>query len=200
MTREEWDAKQNASKKQFKYMSDGEAGKVKKVEVTEEEKEPVKDGETKEPISPELKQNWNRFLDWLDVKGVRGDASLDKGDLGNKYFRQYLKETPNSGLSEESLPLIRQGYMEMRNQGLEDYKSGKMGFEKGTTPENFMKYIVLNESTEHPNYVGQHLTRTRFPGAKVRLLDKGKVVGEVSTSQFQGSGRNALENLGKKLQ
>lgn len=200
MTREEWEAKQNATKKQFKYVSDGEPGKVKKVEISEEE-ESTPDDETKENASEQLKEDWNGFLSWLDKKGMKGKPELDKGDMGNQLFRQYLKETPNTSLSEKSIPVIRKAYMEMRNQGLEDYKKGKISFQQGTNPENYMKHIVLNEQSEHPDYVGQHLTQTMFPGQKFSLKDKsGKVIKEVITSQRPSSAEETTKMALKKLQ
>lgn len=53
MTKEEWDSKQNASKKQFKYMPTGTPGKVKKVEVTDEEEENEEKG--KEAVIEKVK-------------------------------------------------------------------------------------------------------------------------------------------------
>jgi hypothetical protein len=182
MTREEWDAKQNASKKQFKYVSEGNPGQVKKVEVTEEEtKEPVTDDEKGETVSDAIKQDWNAYLSWLDKKGMRGKPELDKGGVGNNLFKQYLKENPNTSLSEKIIPSIRKAYVDLRNDRLKEIESGKGNYEG--SPESFMKHIVLNEQSGDPNYVGQHLTQTMFPGAKltsptgvvkkVELLGKG---------------------------
>lgn len=201
MTREEWEAKQNISKKEYKYVQDGAPGQVKKVQITAEENEPVKDNETEEPIPVQLKEDWNAYLNWLDKKGMKGKPELDKGGLGNKLFEQYLKENPNTTLSVEQIPNIRKAYLQMREQGLKDYKEGKMSFSSGTTPENYMKHIVLNEQTENPNYVGQHLTQTPFPGQKFSIKDKktGQVIKEVSTSQrpssMEATTKMALEKL-----
>ena len=170
MTREEWEAKQNATKKQFKYVSGGEPGQVKKVETPEEETTP--DDENGEPVSDKVKQDWNMYLSWLDKKGMRGKKELDSGDLGNKLFRQYLKETPNTNLSEKIIPSIRQAYVDLRNDRLKEIQGGS-ATTSTVNPENFMNHILLNEKSEQPNYVGQHLTQTMFPGAK---MDTGEVI------------------------
>lgn len=180
MTREEWEAKQNATKKQFKYVSDGEPGKVKKVVMAEEE-ETTPDNETKETASEQLKEDWNGFLNWLDKKGMKGKPELDKGDLGNQLFRQYIKETPGTSLSEKSIPAIRKAYTELRNDRLKEIQEGKGNYEG--SPESFMKHIVLNEQTENPNYVGQHLTQTMFPGAKLT-----SPTGEIKKIELLGKG------------
>ena len=186
MTREEWEAKQNATKKQFKYVSDGAPGQVKKVEITEKE-EAIPDDETTEPVSDKIKQDWNMYLSWLDKKGMKGKPELDKGGVGNNLFKQYLKETPETSLSEKVIPSIRKAYVDLRNDRLKEIQSG--GATTSTVnPENFMNHILLNEKSDKPNYVGQHLTQTMFPGAKMKtgeviapLLGKGgvKVASEV---------------------
>jgi hypothetical protein len=181
MTREEWEAKQNASKKQFKYMSEGTPGQVKKVEVTEEETTP--DDENAEGVSDKIKEDWNMYLSWLDKKGMKGKPELDKGDVGNKLFKQYLKETPNTSLSEKVIPSIRKAYVDLRNDRLKEIQSG--GATTSTVnPENFMNHILLNEKSNDPNYVGQHLTQTMFPGGKVT----NEATGEVKKVELLGKG------------
>lgn len=182
MTREEWEAKQNASKKQFKYVSEGTPGQVKKVEVTEEESEPTKDNEETEPVSDNIKSDWNKYLTWLDNKGMKGKKELDKGGLGNNLFKQYLKENPNTSLSEKIIPSIRKAYLDLRNDRLKEIQSG--GATTSTVnPENFMNHILLNEKSNDPNYVGQHLTQTLFPGAKLSSQD-----GEEKKIELLGKG------------
>jgi hypothetical protein len=181
MTREEWEAKQNASKKQFKYVSEGTPGQVKKVEVTEEETETAPGDEEKETVSDAVKQDWNAYLTWLDKKGMRGKPELDKGGLGNNLFKQYLKENPSTSLTEKIIPSIRKAYIDLRNDRLKEIQSGKGNYEGD--PETFMKHIVLNEQSGDPNYVGQHLTQTMFPGAKLT-----SPTGEVKKMELLGKG------------
>jgi hypothetical protein len=124
------------------------------------------ENETGDGIPDQVKLDWNDFLGYLDKKGVRGKPELDKGDLGNKYFQQYLKENPNTSLSEAIIPQIRKAYMNLRNENLENIKTGKISYQGA--PETFMNNIVLNEKSANPNYVGQHLTQTVFPGYKIK--------------------------------
>lgn len=171
MTREEYEAKQNSLKKDVRYMPTGVPGEVKMVENgTEEPKLDMN----------RIKQDWNSYLDYLDTKKVRGSADLDKGDLGNKYFREYLKENPNTSLNENIIPKIREAYLDLRNSQVADIQSGKIGFlgksGKDADVSGFMKNIVENEKTKNPNYVGQHLTQTRFPGGVIKDKNTGKVI------------------------
>lgn len=171
MTREEWEAKQNSLKKEVKYMPTGVPGEVKMVE-----------GDTEDPPvdMDKVKQDWNSYLDYLDMKKVRGSADLDKADLGNKYFREYLKENPNTSLNESIIPKIREAYLDLRNSQVTDIQSGKIQFlgksGKEADVSGFMRNIVENEKTKNPNYVGQHLTQTRFPGGVIKDKNTGKVI------------------------
>lgn len=174
MTREEWEAKQNSLKKEYKYIPTGTPGQVKKVEATEEEGEP-KHNEKEEKEEPILidkhKEDWNKYLKWLESKKMRGIPDLDKGGLGNQLFNQYLKENPSTSLTADIIPGIRKEYMKLRESGIDDiakgkaYFMGKTGRDADTT--NFMRHIVLNEQSKDPNYVGQHLTQTYFPDIKI---------------------------------
>jgi len=171
MTREEWEEKQNSLKKEVKYMPTGKPGEVKMVEK-----------ETEEPKADmnKIKQDWNAYLDYLDEKKVRGIDALDKGDLGNKYFREYLKANPNTSLNENIIPKIREAYQDLRNSQIADIQSGKISFlgktGKDADVSSFMRHIVENEKTKNPNYVGQHLTQTRFPGGVIKDKNTGKVI------------------------
>jgi hypothetical protein len=177
MTREEWDAQQNSLKKEYKYMPTSEKGKVEKVEVAEDDAE--------SDVDPEkLKKDWNAFLRYAEEKKFRGKEELDKNDLGNKMYREYIKKTPGTSLNESVIPQIRKLYIDYRNQNLADIKAGKQAFAEGTNEENYMRHITLNELSENPNYVGQHLTQTYFPEAKIVTKENGKVVGEKVMPQY----------------
>lgn len=178
MTKEKWDAQQNAAKKKYKYVPTGNPGEVKMVEDVEEDG----DGEGEEEgqkikITNQHKQDWNNYLEWLKGKGMQGKPELDKGGLGEKLFQDYLKQNPQTTLSKKIIPGIRQAYLEMRNKAIEEMKAGKGAWGASETGgkeadySGFMKHITDNELTKDPNYIGQHLTMTPFP---LEALPKGQ--------------------------
>ena len=173
MTKEEWDSKQNSLKKEYKYISTGVPGQVKKIEISEEEKVD-KDGKEEEGepmVTEKHKADWNKYLTWLDAKKMKGTPDLDKGGLGNKLFNQYIKENPTTSLNPNIIPGIRKEYQILRQSGIDDILKGKAYFlgktGKDTDTSNFMKHIELNEKSKDPNYVGQHLTQTFFPDVQI---------------------------------
>lgn len=128
-------------------------------------------GENDPIVTDKQKMEWNNFISWLDKKGLKGKPELDKGNVGNKMFEQYLKENPSSVLSKESIPVIRNEYLKLREAGLNNILAGKAFLEgksgKDADTSKFMRHIVENEKTTNPNYVGQHLTQTPFPSMNI---------------------------------
>jgi len=135
------------------------------------------------PDVGKIKEDWNDFLGWLEKKGVKGKPELDKGELGNIYFKQYIKEHPQTSLSEKVIPIVRSEYKNLQGAEWKKIQENKamlqssVGYVSGKDAEKYkeehMRHITLNEASTYPNYVGQHLTQTFFPGTK----------GEVATKQ-----------------
>jgi hypothetical protein len=161
-----------------------------KVKVTTKEPE-KKEKDTEPVIDEKIKGEWNNYLNWLEKKGKRGKEELDKGDVGNVLFRQYIKENPSTSLSEKIIPDIRKGYMDLRDSAIKDIKEGKISYKQGP-PETFMSHILKNEKSANPNYVGQHLTQTFFPGAKIEKIENGKKVGEIVSPLYTPKSKDTL--------
>lgn len=141
---------------------------------------PSADGVGEMPmVSDRVKQDWNKFLTWLDEKKLRGKPELDKGGLGQKMLEEYLSVTKDTTLNKDIIPAIRKEYMNLRQSNIEDVISGKANWNgksgKDLDFSTFMRHIVENEKTSNPNYVGQHLTQTFFPAAQ-RTLPSGETI------------------------
>ena len=153
-------------------------------------------GETIEATASEtpdvgkIKSDWNKFLTWMQSKNVRGNADLDKNNLGNIYFKQYIKENPETSLNEGIIPIIRQEYIKDREKKAQDILNGKSSFKVEGVGEvsgekakpyidRFMSGILKNEKSANPNYVGQFLTQTPFVGSEMDYyVDDKKVKSE----------------------
>ena len=160
------------------------------------------EGEGENPVEPDMqkiKADWNKYLDYLEEKGVKGSPELDKGGLGNKYFQEYIKANPETSLSASVIPKIREAYKELRNVNIEQIKKGKSVYKNEKTGKeytgesvdfsDFMPHIVKNEQTKDPNYVGQHLTKTPFPSIRVG----GKVVASSYTPEQSKNAREVIK-------
>lgn len=59
------------------------------------------EGEDPPPLTPQQRQEWNAYVDWLEQKGYKGSPLLDKKDTGlaDGLFNQFKKENPSVTLS-----------------------------------------------------------------------------------------------------
>lgn len=152
-----------------------------------------------------IKKDWNSFLSWMESKGVKGKDTLDKGGLGNQYFKEYIKLNPETSLNESVIPIIRGEYKKLRDDNVADILAGKgefnlPGIGKLTGEpakkyiDRFMGHILANEKSENPNYVGQHLTQTYFPPATEEVYVDDKLVSKKTVSEY---GVGDIEKLRK---
>lgn len=71
------------------------------------------------PLSVQQRDDWNKYLDYLEDKGLNGSPSLDKGSpetKGMKEFKEYLSKNPNSSLAKFGSPedLVKSVQYEMK--------------------------------------------------------------------------------------
>lgn len=128
------------------------------------------------PVTNQTRKDWNDYLNYLDKKGIKGNPSLDKGGLGYQVFDSYVKQNPQTSLSRATLPVIRKEMLNYRQWVLDQAKQGKAVLTQGTTPDNFMKHVVDNETTKDPNLPGSQLTSTKFPDSYLQTFNNGKLV------------------------
>lgn len=147
-----------------------------------------------------LKKDWNDFQAWMktqqiDGKPAAGNPALDtrrkgaKETLGQEMFHRYIKENPQTTLSDKMMPLIRMGLMDIRDKEIGSMKMGKSYFDtydqikaRGQNPEEyFMRPLLLNEQSANPDFVGQALSQYTFPYEKDA---QGNVV--IPTEKFGG--------------
>lgn len=171
--------------------------KIKKPISAEKPATADKSADTDE-LTPKQMLGWNKFLSSLEKKGLKGKPELDKNNLGNRLFKEWLKENPDEGLSEQDIPKVRKTYSNQRTMRLKEIKEGKGGFDKGANEENFMRFIVENEKAKDPNYVGMRLTQTPFPGSVFNIKDeKGNIVEQRVAKPSMNKPSDTLNKLKK---
>jgi hypothetical protein len=149
-------------------------------------------------LSPKQMLGWNNFLSFLDKKGLKGKPELEKDNLGNDLFKQWVKDNPNEGLTEQDIPKVRKSYSKVRDIRLKEIKEGKGAYKEGTNEENFMSFIVENEKSKDPNYVGRRLTQTPFPGTVLNIKDeKGNIVEQRTAKPSMNKSSDTLNKLKK---
>ena len=209
MTREQWDEQQNASKKNYKYVPTGKPGEVKMVEDVDVDGKNIDDKDPEKPLTPqEIRSEWNKFHKWAsgrkiystDEKGnkimdennnpkledIIGNEKLNKGDLGNKVFLQYIKEHPEAKIKLEDMPSVRKEMMNVREELFNSIRSGKSlipdktgklvtGKEAEPVLSTLYNRLSENEKSKNPNYIGSLFSTFRFPEQEVSQVVQGKL-------------------------
>jgi hypothetical protein len=173
---------QNAATKKMMNNSNGEAGP-----------EPENPLDKVAFLSPQKMQEWNSYIDYTEKKGYRGKPELDKDNLGNKLFDEWKKANPKASISKEDMPSVRKSLLKLREETISDMKAnkGKWKVFSGTPQEKelsgpdvdyteFMGFLPRNEKSQDPNYIGQYMTRTKFPpiSARIKETETKKIIGE----------------------
>jgi len=116
-----------------------------------------------------IRLEWNKYLDWLEKKGMRGKADLDKNDLGGKMIDAYRKENPNTPITREMVIPIQKDFGKYRDWSLEEVKAGRSALAEGVTPENYMRALSIVDGIP-----GQRTTSFKFPNSYLQTLDANK--------------------------
>jgi len=118
-----------------------------------------------------IRAEWNKYLDWLEKKGMRGKPDLDKNDLGGKMIDAYRKENPTTPIRREIIPAIQKDFSKYRDWSLERVKEGKTVLAPGTTPENYLRALSIVDGIP-----GQRTTTFKFPSEYMETYYNGKLI------------------------
>lgn len=127
------------------------------------------------PVDNNIRLEWNKYVDWLAKKGMRGSEDLDKDDLGGKMIDAYRKENPSTPISRELVPTIQKEFSKYRDWSLGQIKAQKAAFAKGTTEENFMSHL-----SKIDGYAGSKTTSFSFPSKYLEMFNNDKKVATIN--------------------
>lgn len=113
-------------------------------------------GEDPPPLTPQQRQEWNNYVDWVEKKGYKGSPLLDKKDTGlaNNLFNQYKKENPTVTLSLDHVKSVQN---EMQNLA-----SAVQSFEARRNNPNAQN--IMAGTSKVDGWPGSKTTSFKFPG------------------------------------
>lgn len=145
------------------------------------------DGQTPvAPLPPNLRPEWNKFIDFVEAKGMKGNKLLDDRNtaLGKQLMQEYLKTNPKSPLTYDVIPSVQQSLQEYRAKSLQEIRSGKAQFDG--KEEEFMPGL-----SKVDGWLGSKTSSYKFPSASsVVKKDINGLTGEDSKNNHTTEVKN----------
>lgn len=131
---------------------------------------------TKTNVTPEMREGWNQYSEYLEKKGLAGDPRLNK-EFGKKVFTEWAAKNPQYGLSLDVLPSIGKELADVKKNTVEAVNKGKIKMNKPVS--EFNPTDVTNDKTKNRWWPGTEFTAQTFPTHHESIVDKqGKVLKE----------------------
>lgn len=136
----------------------------------------VKKGDPESDRATKLKSSWNDFVGWLDKRGLKGNAALDRGagesNVGIQYLRQYNKENPTSLATPENVKEIQSHFQNYRNYAINEIKNKRATYSgdvsKIDSPDSdFMRALSIVDGVP-----GSRTTSHTFPSSFLTTIYK----------------------------
>ena len=137
-------------------------------------------------VDNKLRAEWNKYVDFLDKRGLKGHPSLDHDNLSFKMIDEYRKENPDTPLTKDMIIPIQKEFSNYRDYVLKQVDEGKAGLAPGTTKENFLKSLSTVDGIP-----GQRTTSFKFPAGYLKDMNTG----EVKSKGFMTSDKPVKDQL-----
>lgn len=127
------------------------------------------------------KEHWNKFVDFLEKSGYKGNAELDNRDktLGQDLLAKFNKQYPESQLSYQDVPLVQTELQNYRQQLVNKWKAGQASGD-GIKDES----EIMPGLSPVDGWLGSKTSSHRFPVATLTQTDGTKKDFGVNTDQY----------------
>lgn len=126
-------------------------------------------------LSSKDRNFWNGFVDYVEKKGLKGSADLDKRDLGlsKKLFDEYAK---GAYTYEEFIPTVQQSIADYRNTAIQKARRGEIqipgvDYTNKAQPvdvgDEALKNMFMSGLSDVDGWAGSRTTAWRFPREQV---------------------------------
>ena len=136
------------------------------------------------PLSIPERENWNKFIDFVDSKGLKGHPSLDKRDqsVGMGLIQQYNQLNPKAPIDPNYVPRVQADLQNYRTNVVNQWKAGKIVPQAGQ--------VIRTEADIMPNispidgWLGSRTSSYKYPAASANNSDGTVTNYGVNTEKF----------------
>lgn len=124
------------------------------------------------PLSNQQKNDWNRFIDFTDQQGYKGNPLLDERDknLGLYLMQKYQSLNPKTSITYQDVPRVQAELQDYRNHLVDLYKSGKASVD-GIKSED----EIMPDLSPVDGWLGSKTSSHKFPVANMTQNNNGAV-------------------------
>lgn len=156
-------------------------------------------------LTPQQRAFWNKYVDFLESKGLKGSAKLDQRDTGlsRKLFEEFNNLSKAGYMYDAFIPQVQQSIADYRNQAIELFKEGKANYimqKDDPDYENFMKGLSTVDG-----WAGSKTTSWKFPDETIIGTDQKNILykngGETPEDYYKVNAKLAYykDRLNQKL-
>lgn len=144
-----------------------------------DEYQTLPDGDDPKPLTPELKNRWNKFLDFVELQKMKGSPLLDQRNkqVGMGLLQKFNFANPDSALPTDIIPKVQQELQNYRSKMVDQYKKGKIA----VTPDIKSEADIMSGISSVDGWPGTKTLSSKFP---------------VATLTHDNNGVKTVENFG----
>lgn len=121
------------------------------------------------PLTPDQKNQWNNFVDYLDKAGYKGSPLLDDRNktLGLNLIEQYRKANPSFTLTYENVKDVQEDLQTYRADMVNKFKTGKVVVDGVKSEDEIMPGLSAVDG-----WLGSKTSNWKFPTAVMASPNK----------------------------
>ncbi len=143
-----------------------------------------------------LKADWNKFVDFLQAKGVKGNPALDSGvgdgNVGIQYVKEFQKLNPTTTITPQTIPEVQGHFQNYREYTLNKLRNKQAMITDAKNPNG--RYVTPDENLDYymkdlskvDGIPGQRTTNWKFPESFLTTVYKapgGAIEKKVTVNQ-----------------
>lgn len=143
------------------------------------------------PLTPDERNQWNSYLDFLQTKGMKGSPALDNRDTGlsQQLFNQYKTQNPHFSLTYDRVPDV-QNDLQTYRQGLVNQWTAN----PSVAPDVKKPDDIMAGLSPVDGWLGSKTSSWKYPGAAIKLSNGSVVNYGTDTGAYDA----AIANLKNK--
>ena len=126
------------------------------------------DGDPKDaPLTPELKNRWNKFIDFVKVNNMTNNPILDQRNkqVGMSLLQKFNFANPKDALPTDVVPKVQSALQDYRTNLVNQWKAGKTAPIDGVKTED----DIMPSLSKVDGWPGTKTLSSRFPTASMTI-------------------------------